>query len=111
MKHSQTTGFWRSAAELSFGVTVLALLTLVCFQLELTVATTAFAYLILIVLLSLMGSFIPLVALSLIAVGCLQYFFAPPIFDFRISAQDVPVVCAFLITSLVVTSLGRGPGR
>jgi PAS domain S-box-containing protein len=107
MNYSPTTGFWRSAAELSFGVTALALLTLVCFQLELTLATTAFAYLILIVLLSLMGSFLPLVALSIIALGCLQYFFAPPIFDFRISAQDVPVVGAFLITSLVVTSLVR----
>src|SRR5206468_724080 len=86
-----------------------ALLTLVCFQLELTLATTAFTYLILITLLSLRGSFIPLVALSIIAVGCLHYFFASPIFDFLIlNPQDVVVVSAFLITSLVVTGLVRG---
>ena len=109
MKRSQTTGLWRSAAELLFGVAALALLTLVCFQLELTLATTAFTYLILITLLSLRGSFIPLVALSIIAVGCLHYFFASPIFDFRIlNPQDVVVVSAFLITSLVVTGLVRG---
>ena len=46
MKRSQTTGFWRSAAELLFGVAALALVTLVCFQLELSLATSAFAYLI-----------------------------------------------------------------
>ena len=83
MKRSRTTRFWRSVGELSFGITALALLTFLCFQLGLSLATTAFAYLILLVLLSLSGSFVPLVILSLIAVGCLHYFFAPPIFDFR----------------------------
>jgi PAS domain S-box-containing protein len=106
MKRNQTTGFWRSAALFLCGVTALALLTFVCFQLGLTLATTAFAYLILIVLQSLMGSFILPVIISVIAVGGLNYFFAEPLFTFRVDApQDVVVLVAFLFTSLVVTSL------
>ena len=107
MMRSRTTSFWRSAAQLLFGVIALALLTLLCFQLEVPLATTAFVYLIWIVLLSFIGTFIPLVALSIIAVGSLHYFFAPPLFDFRIRSQDAAVVSAFLISSLAVSGLVR----
>jgi PAS domain-containing protein len=59
--------------------------------------------LIIIVLLSLLGSFVSSVILSIIAVGCLAYFFAPPIFDVRIhDPLDVVTVVSFLTASLIV---------
>jgi hypothetical protein len=50
---NQTTRFWRSAAQCSFGCIALGVVTLACFRLEVGLATTAFVYLIVIVLLSL----------------------------------------------------------
>ena len=108
MKRNQTSRIRQSAAQLLFGVAGLGVLTFVGFRLELHLAATAFAYLILIVLLSLMGSFMSSAALSLLAVGCLAYFFAPPIYDFRIEApRDLVASSAFVITSLIVTGLVR----
>ena len=95
-----------SATQFLSGVFALALLTLVCFRLELNLATTAVAYLTLILLLSLVDSFMPLVALSIIAVVSLNYFFTEPLFTFRVDfAQDVVTLTAFLMASLVVTGV------
>jgi signal transduction histidine kinase len=64
--------------------------------------------LIILVLLSLVSSFLSLAALSLVAVAALNYFFAPPIFSFRVDyPEDISAVAAFLITSLIVTGLVR----
>ncbi|WP_128970610.1 DUF4118 domain-containing protein [Bradyrhizobium tropiciagri] len=60
----------------------------------------------LIVLLSLTGRFISLIALSFVAYGCLRHFFSPPIFDLRVhSLEDTITVTAFLITALVIACL------
>ncbi|QEX15338.1 PAS domain-containing sensor histidine kinase [Hypericibacter terrae] len=91
-----------------FGGIALALVTLLCFTLGLDDATTAFAFLIVIVLLSLMDSFVSSAIFSIVAVGCLDYFFIPPVFAFEVSdTQDLTVLAAFLIASLAVTSLVR----
>jgi PAS domain S-box-containing protein len=106
MMRNQTTRLWRSAAQCFFGSIALALITLVFFRLELGLATTASAYLIVIVLLSLMGSFSVSVVLSFMAVAGLNYFFAPPIFEFRVDLpQDIVLLIAFVLTSLTVTGL------
>jgi len=105
---NQTIRLWQSAAPLLFGVGALTLVTLVCFQLGLNLTTAAFAYLIAIVLLSLMGGFTSSAVLSIVAVGCLTYFFAAPVFNFKVEySLDAVVVISFLITSLVVTGLVR----
>jgi C4-dicarboxylate-specific signal transduction histidine kinase len=88
------------------GLVALAALTALCFWLDFRVVSAAFAYLILIVLLSFGVAIIPLAVLSLIAVGALNYFFVTPIFNFRVEYQeDIITLAAFLITSLVVTGL------
>ena len=103
---NQISQLWRPAAQVLLGSVGLAVLTLVCFRLQLNLASAAFGYLIVIVLLSLMGSFVSSVILSIIAVGCLNYFFAPPIFDFRIDYPlDVLAVIGFLTASLLVAGL------
>src|SRR5439155_22527653 len=106
MKRNQAIGFWHSAAHFVLGSIALALVTLLCFQLQLDLSTTAFTYLIVIVLLSLMGNFLSSVVLSIIAVGCLRYFFTPPIFSFGAdNPLDAVAAVAFLVSSLIVTGV------
>ena len=94
------------AAQFLLGMTGLALITLVCFWLSFHITRTAFAYLILIALVSLLGSFSASLILSIVAVACLNYFFVPPLFNYRIDdPEDVVRIAAFLTTSLVVTAL------
>ena len=108
MTRGPITRLLHETVHFLLGLIALAALTALCFWLDFQLVSTAFIYLILIVVLSLAVAFIPLVALSFIAVGCLNYFFAPPIFSFRIEYQeDIVTVAAFLITSLTVTSLVR----
>jgi signal transduction histidine kinase len=84
----------------------LAFVSFICFRLQLNLATAALLYLIVVVLLSLKGSFVSSSVVSLIAVGCLAYFFAPPIFSFRVDdSLNVVAMVAFLTTSLVITRL------
>ena len=107
MGHNQTYKFWRRAeGHYVSGSIALALLTFICFRLGLHLVMTACLYLIMIVLLSLQGSFLLSVIFSLIAVGCLAYYFAPPIFSFHVSDPlNAVAIIAFLTTSGVITHL------
>jgi PAS domain S-box-containing protein len=94
------------------GILVLAIATAACFVLKLNFATTAFIFLIVIVLLSLLDSFVSSAVFSLIAVSSLNFFFTEPLFTFYVSAsEDIVALAAFLITSLAVTGLVRRLGR
>jgi PAS domain S-box-containing protein len=108
IKRVPGTGLLREALYLLLGLVALALLTWLCAWLGFRLVSTAFAYLILIVLLSVAGSFITPVVVALIALGCLAYLFAPPVFAFRIDYQEeVITAAAFLITALLVGGLVR----
>jgi PAS domain S-box-containing protein len=108
MKRSQIGRLRYVSALLVSGAAVLALATWACFRLGLSSATTACVYLVIIVLLSLMGSFVSSIIFSVIAVGCLDFFFIPPLFALEVAnAQDLTTLSAFLITSIVITSLVR----
>ncbi|NPT40236.1 DUF4118 domain-containing protein [Paraburkholderia sp. 1N] len=90
------------------GVMVLSGATWLCFRLGLDLSATGFAFLIVIVLLSLMDSLISSIVFSIFALGCLNYFFAEPLFSFRVTyARDLLALTAFLITSLAITTLVR----
>jgi len=94
------------AAPYVLGIAGLALITFVCFGLDFGLARTGFVYVILIALVSLLGSFSASVVLSIVAAACLNYFFAPPLFEFRIdAADDIVRIAAFFTTSLVVAAL------
>src|SRR5215471_6158030 len=67
-------------AQFLLGIAGLAVITFVCFWLDFGVARTGFVYVILIGLLSLLGSFSASVVLSIVAATLLNYFFAPPLF-------------------------------
>ena len=98
--------FWRRVAECLSSSIAIALLTFVCFRLEFGFATTAFLYLLIIILVSLRGSFLSSAVVSLIAVACLNYYFTPPLFTFRIDDwHDVVAIIAFWTTAAVITRL------
>ena len=103
MNHNQTYRFWRAVALCLCGSIALALPTFVSFRLHLRLATTVCFYLIIIVLVSLGGSFLSSAVVSLIAVGCMAYYFLPPD-SFGVSNPfDVVAIIAFLTTSAVIT--------
>jgi PAS domain S-box-containing protein len=94
------------ATQFLLGIAGLALITLVCLWLGLGVARTAFAYLIVVTLVSPLGGFRASVVLSIVAAAGLSYFFTIPLFDLRVdSLDDIERIAAFLTTSLVVTAL------
>ena len=105
-----------AAAQFLLGIVGLALITFLCFRLGFDPGRTGFAYLILLALLSLLGSYGASIVLSIAGAACLNYFFAPPLFEFRIDApDDIESIAVFLTTSLVVTALttkvGAGAAR
>ena len=95
-------------AQFFYGIIALTSVSFVCFQLKADNATVAFIYLVVIVLLSLMGSYFASAVLILLAVAGLNYFFTPPIFSFNIDLpQDIALLIVFPLVSFIVTGLVR----
>src|ERR1700756_3106285 len=94
------------AAQALLGAAGLAGITFLCLRFDMNLACAAFGYLTLIALLSLMGSFIGAVGLSIAAVVCLNFFFTSPLFTLRVEyPDDVFGLAAFLTSALLVTAL------
>jgi two-component system sensor histidine kinase KdpD len=104
MSESRTHSFWRSAAYSLPGCLTVGLITFICFGLKVNLIITAFFYLIIVVLQSLTGNFTSAAITSVVADLCLNFFFIPPFFSFRVSdSSDVWALVTFLITGLVIT--------
>ena len=85
---------------------VVGLITFICFGLGLKFSTVSFCFLIVVVLQSLIGDFLSSAVVSLVSFLCLNYFFVPPLFSFRVSdASDTLALVAFLVAGLVITRL------
>src|SRR5260370_32055804 len=82
MMRNQISRYGRPAAQFFSGGIALASVTVVSLRFEAGLATTAFGYLLVIVLLSLMGSFFVSAILSLVAVGAPDTFSSPAVFHF-----------------------------
>ena len=97
---------WRVILRSFSGATAIGLLTWICFRLRANDTTATCLFLIVVVMVSLQGSFLSSTVVSCIAVVCLDYFFTPPVFSFRISDPiDIFGLATFLITSAVITEL------
>ena len=106
MERPKNHKIWRSGIRAIPGTLVVGGVTAVCYALRLDLTVTAFLYLIIVVLQSLMGDFVSSAIVSIIADLCLNFFFAPPLFSFRVSdSSDSWALIAFLITGLVITRL------
>jgi two-component system, OmpR family, sensor histidine kinase KdpD len=88
------------------GIAAVALLTALCYRLQLNLAPVGFLYLLLVVIEALAAGFLPAAVVSLVAVGCLDYFFTAPALSFRIANPlDILALTTYLITALVVSRL------
>ena len=96
----------REAGYLLLGLVSLATVTGLYFWLDVPLVAVAFTYLVVLVLLAIVSNFYSLIVLSFIYAGCLNYFFTPPIYSFRIDyPQDLTTIAAFLITSFIINFL------
>jgi PAS domain S-box-containing protein len=106
MPNNNAHRYLRAASEGACGIAAVAVITLACFLLHLHEAVPTCLYLLAIVLLSLLGNFYVSAVVSFVAVGCLDYFFVPPIFSFTVTdPADIVAIIAFLGVSGAVTQL------
>jgi two-component system sensor histidine kinase KdpD len=106
VKTVRNHGVWRSSLRAVPGIVLVGLVTFICYGLGVNLTVTAFLYLIVVVLQSLLGDFISSAEVSIIADLSLNFFFVPPIFSLRVSdSSDTWALITFLVTGLVVTRL------
>jgi hypothetical protein len=72
--------YWFPAAVCLFGIAVLVAISYASLLLGTDFATARFSLLAAVILISILGSYVCAVVLSVVAVGCLSYFFTPPLF-------------------------------
>ena len=99
-------GFRHAAPQFLFGIIGLALITLAAVRLHLQPGAISLLYLIVVVFVSLRAGFVSSVAVSLIAVLCLHYYFLP-LFSPSGTKNPLAIVAtvAFLTTAWVVTAM------
>lgn len=106
MEKNKTRWLLQRAGMVALGTVAVALVTFVCFRLQLNVATTGFLLLLIIVVQSLFSGFIASAIVSVIATACLDYFIVPPVLEWQIDNPiDALALTAFLVTALVITRL------
>ena len=112
MLHRQSDVSWRLVVECLAGGASLVLITIICFRFQRQALTPMCLYLIVVVFLSLRGSLFSSIIVSFIAVLCLDYFFLPPFFSFRVRDEsDTLAFIAFVTSSAVITRLVSRVGK
>ena len=102
----ETSHFRRTVKHVGLGGAGVAAITAICFALRADFAITGCLYLLLVVLQSTVASFTASAMVAVLAIGCLDYFFIPPLFTLRVSSPlDALALVTFLITTLVITRL------
>src|SRR5690242_6028399 len=97
---------WRAARWSLAGSVGAAAIATLAYNVHLSFATASFCFLLLLVLLSLSGDFVAALVVSLLAVGCLDYFFTQPLFTFEVASPfDLLGLLSFLATGLIITRL------
>jgi PAS domain S-box-containing protein len=107
MQRLKNFSFVRSVGQVLLGVSGLAVVTVICYRLELNLTMAVLGDLVIIVLLALGGNFVAAALVSLIAAGSLNYFFVSPLFTLDVvdSPIDLVALAVFLSTALVVSRL------
>jgi len=84
---------------------VILLVSVGAFQLHFSLPVTAFVFFLVIVVTALRLGFWEATVASVVAVGCLDYFFTQPLFSFRTDAASWTALAAFECAALVVSRL------
>jgi len=95
----------RLALKTVLGSLAIALITFLCFWAHLDFAFPMSLFLVVVVTQSLWGGFGSAAIVSVAAVASLDYFFIPPIFEWRNDPKDSVALLTYLATSLVITRL------
>ncbi|HYZ71808.1 MAG TPA: DUF4118 domain-containing protein, partial [Chthoniobacterales bacterium] len=96
----------RGLVQLALSGTAIALVTFVGYRIHATESIVVLLYLLVVVIHSLGGRFIQSAYICFLATACLDFFFLPPLFSFRIASPlDLLSVSVFLIVALVITKL------
>src|ERR1700731_1327574 len=75
----------KSVKRVAYGSVGVALLTLVCYRTHFDFASAIPLYMLVVVLQSLTGDFWSSAVISVLAAGCLDFFFTEPLFSWRIA--------------------------
>src|ERR1700704_4251780 len=106
MPEEEQPGFRRAAIQFLFGIIGLTLITFVALALRLQPGAISLLYLIVVVFVSLRAGFVVSVAISLIAVSCLNYYFLPLVASYgRKNPLAIVATAAFLITAWVISAM------
>jgi two-component system sensor histidine kinase KdpD len=96
--------FWRQSRPAAVSSLAIALLTLISYRLHINNATIVLSFLFVLVLQSLTGGAIASAIVAAVAAGCLDFFFLPPPFSFRVdNAVDAWALLVFPMAAFVIT--------
>ena len=102
---SQANTATHSLVQCSIALLALVMITAASYRLHSNLATVSLLFVIVVVLLSRVGTLASSVVISIVAALLLAYI-APPAFSFRVdNLFDIVAVVAFLITSLIIARL------
>jgi PAS domain S-box-containing protein len=94
------------------GCIALGAITAACLRLDQELSTAGLCILLVVVLLSLLDSFISSVIFSVVGVALLSFFFTEPINSFHVNKpRDLFSLVTFLVASIAITTLVRRIGR
>ncbi len=98
--------WFRTTRWCLFGVMGLSGVTFAAFQFHAGFPIASFCYLVFLLLHSLAGNFLASALVSLLAVGCLDYFFVPPFLSLNVgNPLNTVALTSFLLTALIITRL------
>ncbi len=98
-------GFRPAATQLLVGVGGLGLITFAAIRLNLQPGSISLLYLVVVVFVSLRAGFVSSIAVSLIAVSCLNFYFLPLQSPQRKNPLALVATVAFLVTAWVITGM------
>ncbi len=120
MRASSRPGYWK-AVQSRFGIlrgclaglAAVALVTLIAYRLHLNLSASGSLYFLIVVMVSVIWGFAEASVTSLIAVGCLNYYFVPPELTWSVSdPQNWVALATFEIIALTVSRLStRAQGQ
>ena len=106
MQRFKPRKLWRALTWCAVGGVGVAALTFVALRLHLNFAAASFCYLFLLVMQSLAGELASSIIVSILAVGCLDYYFVEPLYSFQVASPlDILGLTSFVVTGLVITHL------
>jgi two-component system sensor histidine kinase KdpD len=80
--------------------------TFVAYRLHLYASTISLIYLLIVLFVTLLFGFWEAAAISLLSVGCLDYYFIPPLFSFAVEdSQELSALIAFMLCAVVVSRI------